>query len=53
MPYTMELENETIALQGSVDEQYEELRRILRKIYRTEMGDGDLKATEQPKSDAG
>jgi hypothetical protein len=53
MPYTMELENETIALQGSVDEQYEELRRILRKIYRTEMGDGDLKATEQPESDAG
>jgi hypothetical protein len=53
MPYTMELENETIALQGSVDEQYEELRRILRKIYRTEMGGGDLKATEQPESDAG
>ena len=44
MPHTIELENESIALQGSV---------ILRKIYRTEMGDGDLKATEQPESDAG
>ncbi len=53
MPHTIELENESIALQGSVNEQYEELRRILRKIYRTEMGDGDLKATEQPESDAG
>jgi len=53
MPHTIELENESIALQGSVNEQYEELRRILRKIYRTEMGDGDLKATEQPASDAG
>ena len=53
MPHTIELENESIALQGSVDEQYEELRRILRKIYRTEMGDGDLKATEEPESDAG
>tara|TARA_B100000949_G_scaffold217832_1_gene215775 strand:- start:895 stop:2097 length:1203 start_codon:yes stop_codon:yes gene_type:complete len=42
MPHTIELENESIALQGSVDEQYEELRRILRKIYRTEMGVGDL-----------
>ena len=53
MPHTIELENESSALQGSVNEQYEELRRILRKIYRTEMGDGDLKATEQPESDAG
>ena len=53
MPHTIELENESIALQGSVNEQYEELRRILRKIYRTEMGDGDLKATEEPESDAG
>ena len=53
MPHTIELENESIALQGSVNEQYEELRRILRKIYRTEMGDGDLKATEQPESGAG
>ena len=53
MPHTIELENESIALQGSVDEQYEELRRILRKIYRTEMGVGDLKAAEEPESDAG
>ena len=53
MPHTIELENESIALQGSVNEQYEELRRILRKIYRTEMGVGDLKATEEPESDAG
>ena len=53
LPHTLELENESIALPGSVNEKDEELRRILRKIYRTEMGDGDLKATEQPESDAG
>ena len=53
MPHTIELENESIALQGSVDEQYEELRRILRRIYRTEMGAGDPNATEESGIDAG
>ena len=53
MPHTIELENESIALQGSVDEQYEELRRILRRIYRTEMGAGDPNATKESGIDAG
>ena len=52
-PHTIELENESIALQGSVDEQYEELRRILRKIYRTEMGIDDPNITEESEIDAG
>ena len=33
MPHTIELENQSVRLQGTVDEQYEELRGILRKIY--------------------
>ncbi|MCZ6889650.1 MAG: hypothetical protein O7H39_14250, partial [Gammaproteobacteria bacterium] len=37
-PYTIELENESLRLQGSVDAQYEELRRILRTIYFNEIG---------------
>ena len=53
MPHTIELENESIALQGSVDEQYEELRRILRRIYRTEMEAADPNATEESGIDAG
>jgi len=38
MPHTMELENETIRLQGTVDEQYRELRRILRRLYFEDLG---------------
>ena len=38
MPHTMELENETVRLQGTVDEQYEELRRILRDLYFEDLG---------------
>lgn len=38
MPHTMELENETVRLQGTVDEQYEELRRILRQLYFEDLG---------------
>ncbi|MDC0237319.1 hypothetical protein OAL49_02505 [Gammaproteobacteria bacterium] len=53
MPHTIELENETIALQGTVDEQYEELRRILRKIYREEMGVSDPQANGKSAIDAG
>ncbi|MEM7220533.1 MAG: hypothetical protein AAF515_19385 [Pseudomonadota bacterium] len=37
-PYTIELENESVRLQGSVDKQYEELRGILRDIYFEEVG---------------
>ena len=33
MPHTIELENQTVRLQGSVDEQYRELRKILRTIF--------------------
>lgn len=37
-PHTIELENESVRLQGSVDKQYEELRGILREIYIEEVG---------------
>ena len=37
-PHTIELENRTLRLQGTVDEQYEELRRILRRVYLEELG---------------
>ncbi len=38
MPHTIELENQTIRLQGSVDEQYRELRKILRTIFFADLG---------------
>ena len=38
VPSTIELENETYRLQGTVDEQYTELRRILRRIYYEDLG---------------
>ena len=37
-PHTIELENRTYSLQGSVEEQYKELRRILRTLYYRELG---------------
>jgi hypothetical protein len=37
-PHTIELENQTVRLSGTVDAQYAELRRILRRIYYEEMG---------------
>lgn len=37
MPYTIELENQTLRLTGTVDQQYEELRHILRTMYFEEM----------------
>lgn len=37
-PYTLSLENESLRLQGTVDEQYTELRRILRNLYFEELG---------------
>ena len=38
IPFTMDLENQTIRLQGTVDEQYTELRRILRNMYYEDLG---------------
>lgn len=37
-PHTMELENQTVRLAGTVDAQYAELRRILRNMYYEELG---------------
>ncbi len=45
MPHTLDLENQTIRLQGTVDEQYEELRGILREIYFAVLG---LPVPEEP-----
>jgi hypothetical protein len=33
MPYTLELENQVVRLEGTVDEQYDRLRGILRELY--------------------
>ena len=38
VPHTIELENQSVRLQGSVDQQYEELRGILRRIYFEDLG---------------
>jgi len=38
VPHTIELENQTVRLQGTVDEQYQELRGILRKVYFDDLG---------------
>jgi uncharacterized protein YdeI (BOF family) len=37
-PHSIELENETVRLTGTVDAQYAELRRILRQAYYEELG---------------
>ena len=37
-PYTIELENATYSLMGSVDEQYDLLRTILRRLYYEDFG---------------
>lgn len=38
IPHTIELENQTVRLQGTVDEQYDELRAILRRVYFADLG---------------
>ena len=38
MPHTIELENQTVHLQGTVEQQYRELRRILRRVYFEDLG---------------
>lgn len=47
VPHTLELENRTVSLQGTVDEQYDELRGILRRLYYEDLG---LPVPEQPQS---
>ncbi|MCY3819014.1 MAG: hypothetical protein OXH52_06570 [Gammaproteobacteria bacterium] len=37
-PHTIELENQVLQLQGSVDAQYQELRRILKMAYYRDLG---------------
>lgn len=37
-PHTIELENRTFSLQGTVETQFKELRRILRTLYYRELG---------------
>jgi hypothetical protein len=38
MPHTLDLENQVVRLQGSVEEQYDELRSILRDLYYADLG---------------
>ncbi|MFW6092654.1 MAG: hypothetical protein ACODAC_01685 [Pseudomonadota bacterium] len=40
MPHTLELENRTVELTGSVEQQYEKLRAALREDYRATLGLG-------------
>ena len=47
-PHTIELENQTVHLQGTVEQQYRELRRILRRVYFEDLG---LPAEEAPTED--
>ena len=37
-PHTIELENRTLSLQGTVEDQYEQLRLVLKRIYYEELG---------------
>ncbi len=37
-PHTIELENRTLSLQGTVADQYEQLRQVLKRIYYEELG---------------
>ena len=48
MPHTIELENQVVRLQGTVDEQYDELRLILRDLYFADLG---LPVPEPPDPD--
>ena len=38
VPHTIELENATISLQGTVDKQYEQLRAIIKRLYYEDLG---------------
>ena len=48
-PHTIELENQTVHLQGTVEQQYRELRRILRRVYFEDLG---LEAEDIPPAEA-
>jgi len=48
-PHTIDLENQTVRLTGTVDAQYDELRQILRRIYYEELG---LSLPESPPMEA-
>ncbi len=51
VPTTIELENQTLRLQGNVDQQYDELRRILRQLYFEDLGmepPAEVAATDTP-----
>ena len=37
-PHTIELENRTLSLQGTVADQYQQLRQVLKRIYYEELG---------------
>lgn len=49
-PHTIELENQAVHLQGTVEEQYRELRRILRDVYFEDMGLEPPAPPEAPES---
>ena len=49
-PHTIELENQAVHLQGTVDEQYRELRRILREVYFEDLGLETPPPPEAPES---
>ncbi len=51
-PYTLSLENESLRLQGTVDEQYTQLRRILRNLYFEELGMTPPDAPSEESSEA-
>ncbi|MEQ8990327.1 MAG: hypothetical protein RLO46_00725 [Pseudomonadales bacterium] len=38
MPHTLELENQVVRLEGTVDQQYDRLRGILRDLYFADLG---------------
>ncbi len=48
MPHTIDLENQTVRLSGNVDEQYDELRGILRRLYYEDLGLPDPDAPSAP-----
>ncbi len=57
MPHTIELQNQVVRLEGTVDEQYDKLRKILRDLYFSELDlpvpandRDDGKATSEPGS---
>lgn len=52
MPHTIELENQTVRLQGTVEEQYQELRGILRRLYFADLGLPDPAAEAAAEADA-